>query len=482
VGVDATIAASPKKSAQKKWTILVYLNADNNLEDAGYEDIREMEKVGSTDDVNIVVQFDYVNPRGTKRLYVEKAGTDDAPASPEPTGSANDFGLSWNSAANHTLHSKVLEEMPEQDMGDANVFSEFITWGMKSFPADHYMIVMWNHGSGWSKEQQTTKGISYDDTSGNHITTRQLESALDEIISVSGNRIDVLAFDACLMGMVEVVDAVEGLVDFVVASEETIPWDGYPYDDFLTAFNASDDKSKEALVHELVKAYGASYSGGSQGSKEVTLSVIDVSKFEMFKRRLNTWLRSITQAGMSRNLLSDAARRSQSYEYPENKDLGDYVQNVLNSLTETHQPSIALALIGRETYAKAAISGATGASLSLLKAINETVIENFASRRYSKSMGLAIYLPTPYISSYGNFEGVSEWKSDVGKRDLYLDLKWSKSTDWSQYLDDLFLKMPEPVASPVIVTPAPTPPPVVETAPVVPEPGAIELPIPPTET
>ena len=41
-----------------KWTIMIYLDSDNNLESAGIEDFNEMEMIGSTDEVNIIVQMD----------------------------------------------------------------------------------------------------------------------------------------------------------------------------------------------------------------------------------------------------------------------------------------------------------------------------------------------------------------------------------------------------------------------------------------
>ena len=61
------------------WTILVFVNGDNDLEAAGLDDVNEMEQVGSTADVNIVVQFDRSpghstsdeNWSGARRYYVE---------------------------------------------------------------------------------------------------------------------------------------------------------------------------------------------------------------------------------------------------------------------------------------------------------------------------------------------------------------------------------------------------------------------------
>ena len=45
----------------KNWTFMVYLDADNNLEKYGIKDLNEMEKIGSTDEVNVVVLFDRWN-------------------------------------------------------------------------------------------------------------------------------------------------------------------------------------------------------------------------------------------------------------------------------------------------------------------------------------------------------------------------------------------------------------------------------------
>jgi len=41
-----------------EWTWLVYMAGDNNLEGAGRVDLSEMQKVGSTAQVNVLVQFD----------------------------------------------------------------------------------------------------------------------------------------------------------------------------------------------------------------------------------------------------------------------------------------------------------------------------------------------------------------------------------------------------------------------------------------
>ncbi len=54
-----------------KWTFMVYLAGDNNLSTAGDNDLEEMRQVGSTNDVNIVVEFDNAGSLGTNRYRIE---------------------------------------------------------------------------------------------------------------------------------------------------------------------------------------------------------------------------------------------------------------------------------------------------------------------------------------------------------------------------------------------------------------------------
>jgi hypothetical protein len=395
------------KNAKKKWTILVFLNADNNLEYAGYDDIQEMESVGSNENVNVVVQFDGLTPRGTERIYIEKTN---------------------DPVTGKQFRSPIVEQMEEQDMGSTDTLVDFISWGMKNYPAEKYFVILWNHGSGWSKDAgPVTKSISYDDTSGNHIRSNELANALDVSVMRTGNRIDILGFDACLMGMYEVGDSIAGMVDYMIASEEVEPGDGYPYDDFLRAFYKREEMTTLELIDDVVQEYGKSYSGGSQGSRAVTNSGIDLGAFEFVKKRLNKWLEEVHKAGISVESLRKSARNTQQYYDSYYRDLGDYVKRVMDSQT--------VAADGRSSRASSLgyeNMGVLSASIALLKAIDEVVVSNFNSSRYSDSTGLAIYLPI-------GWGGYSPWNSSSARKAAYLDLKFAKTTTWTEHLDLLFL-------------------------------------------
>ncbi|MBI3037553.1 hypothetical protein HYY75_00680, partial [bacterium] len=261
--------APPTPQKRKKWTVLVFLNADNNLENAGVKDVNEMEMVGSDENLNIVTQFDRMesgqgndisneNWTGTRRYYVVRDRS-------------------------KTVASKMVMNLGERDMGSKKELAEFLSWGVETYPADHFMVVIWNHGGGW-------KGISFDDESGKNLSIPDIVWAINQAnpslskVNPKHPKFDVLDFDACMMGMLEVAYELKDVVDFLVASEETEPGLGMPYQDTLSPLKESPGMQPKTLAKNLVSAYVKSYSlGGSQTSKRnlgssITKSAYDLSK------------------------------------------------------------------------------------------------------------------------------------------------------------------------------------------------------------
>ena len=126
-----------------KWTFMVYLDADNDLEKFGIADFNEMETVGSTSDVQIVVQMDripgYDATNGdwtdTRRFRVIKD---------------NDT---------KTISSPVLQNLGEVNMGDPQSLVDFVNWAKTNYPADHYCLVLWDHGGGWRKPYKYSRRV-----------------------------------------------------------------------------------------------------------------------------------------------------------------------------------------------------------------------------------------------------------------------------------------------------------------------------------
>ncbi len=195
----------------KQWSFLVFINADNDLDEFGVEDIIEMERAGLSDDVNVIVQID--------RFKLPARRYDVSGRSPQ--SSADDWGIK----------SKKVMDIGEVDMGDFKELIKFVKWAHEKYPANNYMLIIWNHGSGWKKRgvRNGFKGISYDDDSNNHISAKELGTAVNAIHAILGKPIEVFGMDACLMQMIEVAYELKDGASYITASEETEPGEGWPY-------------------------------------------------------------------------------------------------------------------------------------------------------------------------------------------------------------------------------------------------------------
>jgi len=189
------------------WTFMVYMAADNDLEDAGIDDFNEMEMTGSTANMNLLVQFDRAegyddsngNWTGTRRYSVDK------------------------DADENNITSTLEWDLGEVNMGDPASLTAFIEWGIDNYSADRYVLVLWDHGSG--------REICRDDEADDELTLLELGDALAYAYLNTSQVIDIVVFDACLMGTVEVCYEIAPYADYAVASEMTVPGDGMPYDD-----------------------------------------------------------------------------------------------------------------------------------------------------------------------------------------------------------------------------------------------------------
>lgn len=321
-------AFSQTNPAQKEWTFLVYINGHNNLSSFGDMNIIDMEKVGSSNDVNVVVEWGSMKPINvdpttgqpesyqsiSKRLYIEK--------SQDPT----------------KVNSQVLQEFDLYDMGSYQNLQSFIKWGVQNYPAKHYFIAVWNHGAGWqrSKSSNQVNDISFDDNTGNLITTEQMGTVMSYAKTLIGHNVDIYGSDACLMQMMEVAGELKDSVDYVVGSQETEPGEGWPYYPFLKSWTENPTLTpiqvSTLLSKEYLKAYsvgGVYYNPQSTYHSPVTLSVLDMSQIGGIYSAVDHFQKKITQLSSADFLkVRSAAKKSVSFSRYDYVDLGNFSLNV----------------------------------------------------------------------------------------------------------------------------------------------------------
>ncbi|HOU78580.1 MAG TPA: clostripain-related cysteine peptidase [Syntrophales bacterium] len=272
--------AKIQRSGKAKWTVMVYMAGDNNLDGAALRDIEEMAGIGSTKDVNCQVQLDRLEDRKTRRFLITKGG-----------GYERD----------------CLEIFGKTNTGDPKVLEDFLTWSAERYPAERYFLILWNHGSGWWEEagsraaapkspdarsfrkrsraslfHHSTKvtghsihrSICYDDHSGGDaLDKRELKDVLARACTVIGKKIDIPGMDACLMTMVEVAWQLRDSVEILVGSEIEEPNDGWPYAEIIAFLTAKLVLPEGGHLQGTVQADAGGCAGNLRGRLRLFLEV-----------------------------------------------------------------------------------------------------------------------------------------------------------------------------------------------------------------
>jgi hypothetical protein len=268
-------------NTKAKWTVMAYMAGDNNLDGAALRDIDEMAKVGSTKDVNVLVQLDRIEDKLTRRFRITRGGG---------------------------FEKDCIEKFGDTNTGDPQVLYDFVRWAVEKYPAERYFLILWNHGSGWWEDARsraaapqpvtgtprcrrynplfrknpgalghsTHRSICYDDTSGGDaLDNQELKNVLIQATTVLGKKIDILGMDACLMNMVEVAWQLRDSVGYIVGSEIEEPFEGWPYTEILAYLTAKPTRDAAAIAKETVRRYIRSYKGKDE---TVTQSALDMNR------------------------------------------------------------------------------------------------------------------------------------------------------------------------------------------------------------
>ena len=391
------------KKVKKPWTFIVYIAGDNDLDYFAGKNIKEMAKVGSSKNINIIAQVDrqgyYSN---TKRLYIEKHKAvqvdKDSPSS------------------QHKL-----------DFGSAFTLIDCFEWAVRDYPADHYALILWNHGSGILDnvgrgasdaselfnfnpetnmleinrnigyldyiQQKNKRGICFGDTYGTYLTNQKLEYGLKQIqLNILNNKkIDIIGFDACLMGMIEVGNLIRPYTDYMIASQEIELGAGWPYNKVLEPFASKSLTPKEFGDH-IVNVYSDHYKSITY---DYTLSSVNLNNLYFVEKSLHKTCHLLVQAleHQRNNTVAELIKTSRSqylctcYSEPSYIDLHHFLTNIMNSIDKVVLPIEKKCLINK---IKESIK-------ETIKRIDLSVEKNLCGRNLAKSKGISIYFPTRFI-------------------------------------------------------------------------------------
>jgi hypothetical protein len=354
-----------------EWTILVYLDGDNNLEEPALYDMNEMEAAGQNDKVNVLVQIDRI-----------EGYTD----SDDDWADTRRYEIQQDDDYNR-ITSPVVEELGEVNMGDPAELTEFLVWGITNYPANRYALVMWDHGAGWI-------GVAFDDTTsdGDGITMLEMADSMATALEQTGvDKFDVIAFDACLMGQLEVYTAVQPYARYAIGSEELVPGLGWDYEATLRHLmqkpNMSAANWASTIPDDFVNFYTV-----VDPDDYVTMSTVDLEQWP----RLATAMDQLSAAMMAdpvftASAIGDARAGAEGYAliYPED---AEYYAAIdlwhFASILSQRSPDEAV----------------TAAALEVMAAVDNTVLAENHGAGFQHSRGVSIYFPRTIDYFAGTYE------------------------------------------------------------------------------
>lgn len=303
------------QTAGDTWSVFLYL-CGTDLESEGgaaTQNIDELMQVNKSDNINVIIETG-----GTAKWQTE--GID--PESLQRWELA-DGGLS------------LVDEQPLASMGDAQTLGDFLSWGVQSYPADKYMVVLWNHGGG------SAAGVEFDEL---YDSDSLSLSELAQGLGAGGAAFEVIGFDTCLMASLENAAAIAPYGSYMVASEETEPGGGWDYTAWLQYMVDHPEESGLEIGTAICDSYYAKCEENEEGAM-ATLSVVDLATIPDLTDKFDAMASEMT--GVTTDITSyqtfiQGIMRAENYGgnnddegYTNMVDLGDLAMNTESVLPET---------------------------------------------------------------------------------------------------------------------------------------------------
>lgn len=230
--------STPAFASKKKTTLLIYMAADNDLFPYALMDLKEMEAgskealIGSTGALDVVAEIDTPGDLGRYRIHVTSDQQDQPLQLQLKIEDFKDKDLS--------VVNSPKQALPETSESPKAQLEQFLNWGIKNYPAENYLVVIWGHGAGWGE-----KGIARDDSPNlTWLSVPEVAAVLDSvnkgILKDQKGRIDLYASDACSMQSVEVATEMGETARYISGSSQLQNFLGLPYRQILHEINSEN--------------------------------------------------------------------------------------------------------------------------------------------------------------------------------------------------------------------------------------------------
>ncbi|MFA5075314.1 MAG: clostripain-related cysteine peptidase [Candidatus Babeliales bacterium] len=414
------------------WTILVFVQAKNNLSKFAAQNLSDMASIGSNEKINILVQWYQPNQNGIWRYKINK----------------NQINLDSHIAQN-------------SDGSSCEDLVESMKWAVNGYPAKNYFLILWNHGVGildpvWNSSHRmhispylsvenskisidgitknaeteliSHRGILFNELNRTYMNNQELANALKQIKTdvLKNKKLDILGMDACLMAMVEVGYQIRNYAKYMVASQEVELARGW---DYLTLLKNLSHGSINpiTLAVNIVQTYEHYYQNKIQF---YTQSAIDLENIDLVKDGLNQIIKDIEvckkiDTVKIKKIIKNSRGESIQFSNKNYIDLYSFYSKLNKKLNENYTQA-AFNIIKNQQVKEELTKSINNLKESLklgMKLIENAVIAKTAGTTFSGSQGLSIYFP---FSSFID--------------ESYIKTEFAQDSLWVKFIRDIYSK------------------------------------------
>ncbi len=213
---------------------------------------------------------------------------------------ASNPGIDKNYLQRRKLNSsgtwEVISNETKASMGLQSTLQSFLSWGLKTYPADHTGVIMWDHGGAAS-------GCCFDENYSNDgILPSEMDGAVKGALSAagkSGQKLDWVGYDCCIMSYADLASINSQYFKYMVSSQELESGLGWDYDAWLPTLFGNTSISTETVLTKICTTF-VSENGGSSSSNDQCLSVLNLQNFGAFQTAFESFASGLTSTNWSK--------------------------------------------------------------------------------------------------------------------------------------------------------------------------------------
>lgn len=434
-----------KSEDPKKWTVLLYLNGNNNMQSQILSTLRLSEFTGSSNDVNVVAQvsrnhkwYDFFTKdwSGARRYYVTKR-----PDPPSIIPMLKELFRMYVPPFTAGITSQMLEDLGKVNMGDPETLKKSILDTMKQFPAQHYMVWMKGPSLG-------TQGISHDSNTKDNITPSELEKVLKEVKEETGKEVDILTLEGSGTASLEMAYQLKDGAKYLIGSQEALNGAGFATPALLNEIvRLNEDPENPQAAHplQIAQLLGQIESIASTINPlfSPAMSVIDLSKAGEVVKEVEKLGKGLEEAKVPREHILKLIHNTQSFGAGSDREIhkifGDLYHFAELISKDPEITSIPVKDAAKDIMKKVldcvASDGQIPKDNPNTPPLPIQLPEDPDKPDYSNVNGLSINLDLNY--GFAAPEKLTEFSLNFDRTRGYQDLAFTKDTGWDKFLNSI---------------------------------------------